>query len=43
VFGGLSQFGSVVKQYQEAKASHDVLEDIMTMKSEPKPLNVVNP
>lgn len=34
LFGQLGQFGTVVKSYQEAKANHDILQDIMNQKPE---------
>ncbi|MCS6983290.1 MAG: ABC transporter ATP-binding protein/permease [Candidatus Absconditabacterales bacterium] len=39
VFGGLSQFGTVVKTYQEAKAGHDLLRQIMDIPKETPPIN----
>ncbi|MDP3964942.1 MAG: ABC transporter ATP-binding protein [bacterium] len=36
VFTPLAEFGQVVTQYQEARASVDQLEDIMSMRPEPK-------
>lgn len=35
LFGQLSQFGTVVKSYQEARANHDILQDILTKEPEP--------
>jgi ATP-binding cassette, subfamily B, bacterial len=35
VFGQLSLFGTVVKNYQEAKANHDILQQILTQTPEP--------
>ena len=29
VFGQLSLFGQVIKNYQEARANHDILQDIL--------------
>lgn len=34
IFGQLSQFGMVVKNYQEAKANHELLQEIRDMKRE---------
>jgi ATP-binding cassette subfamily B protein len=36
LFGQLSLFGTVVKNYQEARANHDILEDIMSQSKEPE-------
>ncbi|MFT4261210.1 MAG: ABC transporter ATP-binding protein [Candidatus Woesearchaeota archaeon] len=41
VFNPLMQFGSVASYYHEAKASSEELEEILSMKSEPKPKNAV--
>lgn len=35
LFGQLSQFGTVVKSYQEARANHDILEEMLAQESEP--------
>ena len=35
VFGQLSLFGTVVKNYQEARANHDILQEILTQTPEP--------
>lgn len=35
VFGQLSLFGTVVKNYQEAKANHEILQEIITQTPEP--------
>lgn len=35
LFGQLSLFGTVAKNYQEAKANHDILQDIMKQSKEP--------
>ncbi len=35
VFGQLSLFGTVVKNYQEAKANHNILQEILTQTPEP--------
>ena len=35
VFGALGQLGMIMKSYQEAKASHDVLEEVMKMPPAP--------
>lgn len=34
VFGQLSQFGQVIKNYQEAKANHEIIQDIMKQQPE---------
>ncbi len=34
LFGQLSLFGTVVKNYQEARANHEILQDIMTQEKE---------
>jgi ATP-binding cassette subfamily B protein len=34
LFGQLSLFGTVVKNYQEARANHDILQDIMNQEKE---------
>lgn len=41
LFGQLSMFGVVVKNYQEAKANHELLEDIRRMTPERLPDNAV--
>lgn len=39
IINGMTQFGEVIKTYQEAKASMEVLEDIMNMSPAPIPEN----
>ena len=34
LFGQLSQFGTVVKSYQEAHANHDILQEMLAQKAE---------
>jgi ATP-binding cassette subfamily B protein len=40
VFGQLSLFGTVVKNYQEAKANHEILQEIIAQEPEPSDLHL---
>ena len=39
IINGMTQFGEVIKTYQEAKASMETLDDIMNMEPAPIPKN----
>ena len=39
IINGMTQFGEVIKTYQEAKASMEVLDDIMKLEPAPIPEN----